>query len=49
MRERALEFGGQLEVWSQRNAGTEIELKIGGRSAYAHRPRALSTRIAREN
>ena len=49
MRERALEFGGQLEVWSQRNAGTEIELKIGGRIAYAHRPRALSTRIAREN
>jgi signal transduction histidine kinase len=38
MRERALEFGGELEVWSQRNAGTEIELKIGGRIAYAHRP-----------
>jgi len=49
MRERALEFGGQLEVWSQRNAGTEIELKIGGRIAYAHRPIALFTRIAREN
>jgi signal transduction histidine kinase len=49
MRERALEFGGQLEVWSQRNAGTEMELKIGGRIAYAHRPRALFTRIAREN
>jgi signal transduction histidine kinase len=38
MRERALEFGGQLQVWSRRNAGTEIELKIGGRIAYAHRP-----------
>jgi signal transduction histidine kinase len=49
MRERALEFGGQLEVWSQRNAGTEIELKIGGRIAYAHRPKALFTCIAREN
>jgi signal transduction histidine kinase len=49
MRERVLEFGGQLEVWSQRNAGTEIELKIGGRIAYAHRPKALFTRIAREN
>jgi signal transduction histidine kinase len=49
MRERALEFGGELEVWSQRNAGTEIELKIGGRIAYAHRPIALFTRFAREN
>jgi signal transduction histidine kinase len=49
MRERVLEFGGQLEVWSQRNAGTEIELKIGGRIAYAHRRRALFTCIAREN
>ena len=38
MRERALEFGGELEVWSQRNAGTEIELKIDARIAYAHRP-----------
>jgi signal transduction histidine kinase len=37
MRERVLEFGGQLQVWSRRNAGTEIELKIGGRIAYAHR------------
>ena len=30
-------------------AGTEIELKIGGRIAYAPRPRALFTCIAREN
>jgi signal transduction histidine kinase len=49
MRERALEFGGELEVWSQRNAGTEIELKIGARIAYVRRPRALRWRIAREN
>jgi signal transduction histidine kinase len=49
MRERALEFGGQLEVWSQRNAGTEIELKIGARIAYAGRPRALRGRIAQES
>jgi signal transduction histidine kinase len=49
MRERALEFGGELEVWSQRNAGTEIELKIGGRIAYVRRLRALRGRIAREN
>ena len=49
MRERALEFGGELEVWSQRNAGTEIELKIDARIAYVRRPRALRGRIAREN
>ena len=49
MRERALDFGGKLQVWSQRNAGTEIELKIGGRIAYAHRPRALFMYIARES
>jgi signal transduction histidine kinase len=49
MRERALDFGGELEVWSQRNAGTEIELKIDARIAYARPPRALRWRIAREN
>ena len=49
MRERALDFGGELEVWSQRNAGTEIELKIDARIAYVHRPRALRGRIARES
>jgi len=49
MRERVLEFGGKLQVWSRRNAGTEIELKIGGRIAYAHRPRALFMYIARES
>ncbi|MFL6602903.1 MAG: sensor histidine kinase [Steroidobacteraceae bacterium] len=37
MRERALEFGGELEVWSQRNTGTEIELKIDARIAYVRR------------
>jgi signal transduction histidine kinase len=51
MRERALEFGGELEVWSQRNAGTEIELKIDARIAYVRRARALRGRwrIARES
>jgi signal transduction histidine kinase len=38
MRERALEFGGELEVWSQGNAGTEVELKIDARIAYVRRP-----------
>ncbi|MEA3180916.1 MAG: hypothetical protein QOI59_4439 [Gammaproteobacteria bacterium] len=49
MRERALEFGGELEVWSQRNAGTEIELRTDARIAYVRRPRTLRWRIAREN
>jgi signal transduction histidine kinase len=49
MRERALEFGGELEVWSQRNAGTEIELRIDARIAYVRRPGMLRWRIAREN
>jgi signal transduction histidine kinase len=46
MRERVLEFGGKLAVWSRRNAGTEIELKIDGQIAYAHRPTALFASIA---
>ena len=33
----------------RRNAGTEIELKIAGQIAYAHRPMALFTSIAREH
>jgi signal transduction histidine kinase len=49
MRERALEFGGELEVWSERNAGTEIELRIDARIAYVRRPGMLRWRIAREN
>jgi signal transduction histidine kinase len=49
MRERAVEFGGELQVWSQRNAGTEIELKIDARIAYVRRPRAPRRRTALEN
>jgi signal transduction histidine kinase len=49
MRERALEFGGELEVWSQRNAGTEIELRIDARIAYVRQPGKRLWRIAREN
>jgi signal transduction histidine kinase len=49
MRERALGFGAELQVWSQRNAGTEIQLRIAGSIAYVSRPRAFCARIAREN
>jgi signal transduction histidine kinase len=35
MRERSEDLGGQLNVWSERNAGTEVELRLSARIAYA--------------
>jgi signal transduction histidine kinase len=35
MRERARQIGGQLEIWSQPGAGTEVDLSIPGSIAYA--------------
>jgi signal transduction histidine kinase len=35
MRERAQQIGGQLEIWSQVGAGTEVDLTIPGAIAYA--------------
>jgi signal transduction histidine kinase len=37
MRERAQHIGGKLEVWSQRDAGTEIELTIPASVAYGRK------------
>jgi signal transduction histidine kinase len=34
MRERAQQIGGQLEMWSEVGAGTEVELRIPGSVAY---------------
>ena len=34
MRERARQIGGNLDIWSKGNAGTEIELSIEGSIAY---------------
>jgi len=34
MRERAQRIGGQLEVWSEQGAGTEVELTIPASVAY---------------
>jgi signal transduction histidine kinase/ligand-binding sensor domain-containing protein len=34
MRERAKQIGAQLEVWSEHEAGTEIELRVPDRIAY---------------
>jgi len=38
MRERAELVGGDLEIWSERHSGTEIELTIPGSVAYAKAP-----------
>ena len=35
MRERARNIGGQLTIWSDRGAGTEIDLKVPAKVAYA--------------
>jgi signal transduction histidine kinase len=34
MRERAKSIGGQLEVWSEHGAGTEVELTVPAPGAY---------------
>ena len=38
MRERAKNFGGHMEVWSEGGAGTEVELTIPGPIAYGGLP-----------
>jgi signal transduction histidine kinase len=38
MRERAERLGGELEVWSEPGAGTEIELKVPASVAYETAP-----------
>ncbi|HEY0342554.1 MAG TPA: histidine kinase, partial [Steroidobacteraceae bacterium] len=37
MHERAASFGGELSIWSVQGAGTEIELKIAAKLAYARK------------
>lgn len=39
MRERAKIAGGKLTVWSEMDAGTEVELQIPANTAYAKAPR----------
>jgi len=34
MRERAAEIGGKLAVWSELDAGTEVELTVPAARAY---------------
>jgi signal transduction histidine kinase len=38
MRERSESIGGRLTVWSERNAGTEVELRISATIAYTTEP-----------
>jgi signal transduction histidine kinase len=45
MRERSKSLGGQLHVWSEENAGTEVELRIPARAAYAQPPASALSRL----
>jgi signal transduction histidine kinase/ligand-binding sensor domain-containing protein len=45
MRERSESFGGHLRVWSEGNAGTEIELRIPAHVAYAQPPASIFSRL----
>ncbi len=39
MRERAKNIGGQLSIWSNPGAGTEIDLRVPAKVAYARSPK----------
>jgi signal transduction histidine kinase/ligand-binding sensor domain-containing protein len=45
MRERSEKLGGRLQVWSERNAGTEVELRLPAQVAYAKPRASLASRI----
>ena len=47
MRERAKLVGGTLQVWSQVNSGTEVELAVPAESAYGRSPTSNRTIISR--
>jgi ligand-binding sensor domain-containing protein/signal transduction histidine kinase len=47
MAERSESIGGRLKVWSERNAGTEVELRVSSAIAYAQVPISTYTRIRR--
>jgi signal transduction histidine kinase len=47
MRERSESFGGHLHVWSEGNAGTEVELRVPANVAYAQPPASLARRLRR--
>ena len=45
MRERSESFGGHLHVWSEANAGTEVELSVPAHAAYARPPVSIFSRF----
>jgi signal transduction histidine kinase len=47
MRERAQQIGGELEIWSEAGAGTEVELRIPGSIAYGESSGDDDSRIIR--
>jgi ligand-binding sensor domain-containing protein/signal transduction histidine kinase len=47
MRERGESIGGRLNVWSEKNAGTEVELRISAVIAYAKPPISTFSWIGR--
>jgi signal transduction histidine kinase/ligand-binding sensor domain-containing protein len=49
MRERAKALGGELEVWSEEGAGTEVDLSIPNSIAYSASPKFSLFRKKREN
>jgi hypothetical protein len=48
MRERTKRIGGQLEVWSERGAGTEVQLILPASIAYADGGRGFWLRKRRK-
>jgi two-component sensor histidine kinase len=48
MRERATKIGGQMQIWSRPEAGTEVELSVPGSKAYrSYRSRSAWTLLLR--
>jgi signal transduction histidine kinase/ligand-binding sensor domain-containing protein len=45
MRERSEVLGGQINVWSDRNAGAEVELRIPAETAYSEPRRSSFSRL----
>ena len=45
MRERSESLGGELHVWSEENAGTEVELRIPATVAYAQPSTSIFRRL----
>jgi signal transduction histidine kinase len=47
MRERSASFGGRLSIWSNENAGTEVELRIAAEIAYVQPKTSTRLRMRR--